>query len=270
MAKKSNNFNPKAGVISFAAVGLSLTFLLGVGLVPALLIGAAVGGVAGVMFSPLDTTTHNRQDVQRRQAGEARRIPLTGNEPADAMITAGLENTGRIEASLAVLTDETDLIGLVRTVDEKSLSVLRCVSEVPDKAPAIRKFIHYYLPLTVKLLDNYCTMKQRGVSGEELAKVLSTVTDGYGKIAAVCEKQLDALHTENMLDMDTDLRVLETMLVRDGYTEPLQDAIADEIARPVAVTAAEEQLRNGGVPVIQFPADEEIPLQTGHTAGHQQ
>ena len=265
--KKKNvkkNFNLKAALISFGIIGIAVVGLLGGfnagSIIPGLLAGTAGGAVGGVMFSPLDTTTHNRQDRERQQHEKSRQIPLTGDPIADPMIENGLQLTEQIERNLTLLTDENDLAASVSTVDEKTRQILQSVSEAPEKASRIRKFIHYYLPTATKLLNNYCVMKQRGISGDELEKARSSALEGYSMISTVCEKQLDLLHSENMLDMDTDLDVLETMLIRDGYTQPLQDAIAEESASFSAVTAAEEQFRSSGAPVISFPNDDKISL----------
>lgn len=265
--KKKNvkkNFNLKAALISFGIIGIAVVGLLGGfnagSIIPGLLAGTAGGAVGGVMFSPLDTTTHNRQDRERQQQEKSRQIPLTGDPIADPMIENGLQLTEQIERNLTLLTDENDLAASVSTIDEKTRQILQSVSEAPEKASRIRKFIHYYLPTATKLLNNYCVMKQRGISGDELEKARSSALEGYSMISTVCEKQLDLLHSENMLDMDTDLDVLETMLIRDGYTQPLQDAIAEESASFSAVTAAEEQFRSSGAPVISFPNDDKISL----------
>ena len=263
MARGNKNFNLKAALIAFGVVGLAMGALLGV--LPGILIGAAAGGIGGVMFSPLDTTTHNRQDRERQQDEKSRQIPLTGDPLADPMISSGLALIGQIRQNKALLTDEGTLSASVQTVEERSLAILRCVSEAPEKASRIRKFIHYYLPVAAKLLNNYCIMKQRGVSGDELEKARASALEGYTMISSVCEKQLDVLHSENLMDMDTDLDVLETMLIRDGYTSPLQDGLSGEAVPRPAVTAAEEQLRTGGVPMIQFPADGSDPFSSAST-----
>ena len=66
-------------------------------------------------------------------------------------------------------------------------------------------------------------------------------------ILSACQKQIDNLHRENMLDMSTDIDVLEQMLKRDGYME-------NEIVES-ARTAAEAQMRSSSAPVMDFPAE---------------
>ena len=56
------------------------------------------------------------------------------------------------------------------------------------------------------------------------------------------------MHRENMLDISTDIDVLEQMLKRDGFTD-------NEIVES-ARTAAEAQMRASSVPVMIFPDED--------------
>ena len=62
-----------------------------------------------------------------------------------------------------------------------------------------------------------------------------------------------------MMDISTDIDVLEQMLKRDGYTESELTGIKDPIPVSEPRTAAEAQMRASGVPVMDFPqtADEQ-------------
>ena len=73
-------------------------------------------------------------------------------------------------------------------------------------------------------------------------------------VLTACQKQIDALHRENMLDISTDIEVMEQMLRRDGYTEN-EILAAQRIGN--ARTAAEAQMRASSVPMLDFP-DENI------------
>ena len=59
-----------------------------------------------------------------------------------------------------------------------------------------------------------------------------------------------------MLDISTDIDVLEQMLKRDGYTENELTGIKDPIPAPEPRTAAEAQMRVSSVPVMEFPDEE--------------
>lgn len=265
----------KAGRATFWLVAMG-GFLLGGFSFKWLILGSVLGWgvskIVNIMASGLDTTTHNKGDDERRRmeaeaaarAEEERRraeelkkrqeeeriareaastIPLTGNETADSVITRGLEmlKTIRKENDLIPdghLSDQMDILSA------KCEQIFRTVSEAPDKAPQVRKFMNYYLPTTLKMLANYRTMQQRGVSAADLSAARETTARGMDMVLTACQKQIDNLHRENMLDISTDIEVLEKMLKADGYTDPVASAPR---------TAAEAQMRATSVPIMDFP-----------------
>ena len=274
MAKKKNpNSNPKSGSIGFLITALVLSsfsgFSLG-GIIAGVLVGLGIGKIASIMGSGLDTTTHNREDEERRQREaeeearrqqmeqlrkaqeEASRIPLTGDPAADAVITKGQEIVNTIRRENAAIPDPR-LSSQMESICEKCEQIFRAVSEAPSKAPQVRKFMNYYLPTTLKILSNYRTMQDRGVSFQEMTDARDTTIRGLNMILTACQKQIDALHKENLMDISTDIDVLEQMLKRDGYTENELTGIRDPIPAPEPRTAAEAQMRATSVPVMEFP-----------------
>ena len=283
MARKKNpNSNHKSGGIGFAITLLVLSSLSGfslTGILVGVAVGLGIGKVASIMGSGLDTTTHNRQDVERQRQEEAlrqqqeaqrqqqeairrqqeaerqrreeaSRIPLTGDPAADQVITKGQEMLATIRRENQAIPDET-LSRQMDTLAEKCEQIFRTVSEAPGKAPQVRKFMNYYLPTTLKMLANYRTMQQRGVSYQEMNQARETTVRGMNMILTACQKQIDNLHRENMLDISTDIDVLEQMLKRDGYTE--NEITGNKGLTPTARTAAEAQMRATSVPVMNFP-----------------
>jgi hypothetical protein len=59
---------------------------------------------------------------------------------------------------------DRELTDLMDNLTIKCEQIFRTVSESPSKAPQVRKFMNYYLPTTLKMLANYRTMQERGVS----------------------------------------------------------------------------------------------------------
>ena len=276
MAGKNSNYNRKSGGAGFLiTAGIIFFALKGFpGLLLGMVIGAGVGAVASIMGKKLDTTTHNRRDrereareailrsqeeaarrqeEERRRQEEASRIPLTGNQQADAVILKGQEMLNTIRDENIVITDET-LSAQMDTLSDKCQQIFRTVSAEPSKAPHVRKFMNYYLPTTLKVLANYRTMQERGVSYQDMQQARESAVRCMNMVLTACQKQIDALHRENMLDISTDIEVMEQMLRRDGYTEN-EILAAQRIGN--ARTAAEAQMRASAVPMLDFP-DENI------------
>ena len=83
----------------------------------------------------------------------------------------------------------------------------------------VRKFMNYYLPVTVKLLDQYRLLESTGLDGEHIAKSKTAVENSLDMIAAAFEKQLDNLYKDTQLDITSDIQVLETMMAAEGLTK---------------------------------------------------
>ena len=104
---------------------------------------------------------------------------------------------------------------------------------VAEKLPQIRKFMNYYLPTTLKLLNAYDRMAATGVSGENIDGTKTRVEQMLGTIVTAFEKQLDSLFGAEALDISTDITVLETMMAREGLTgEQMAAETTDNVEIP--------------------------------------
>lgn len=168
----------------------------------------AVGRVAQIMGSGLDTT-------KRMPAMDD--LPKTGNEQVDQLIERG-------KGILADIVEENRLIpdpALSRQMDElESITnkIFRTVIEQPDKAPQIRRFMDYYLPTTLKMLRGYRKMDERKLTSSEAENVKDKIESAMDVVIGAFKKQLNTLYQHDILDISTDIDVLETMLKQDGLS----------------------------------------------------
>ena len=94
----------------------------------------------------------------------------------------------------------------------------------PAKLPQIRKFMDYYLPTALKILNAYDRMDSTGVSGENITGTKEKVENIMGTIVTAFERQLDGLFGADAMDISTDISVLETMLAREGLAGERMEA----------------------------------------------
>ena len=142
----------------------------------------------------------------------------TGNEELDKMIADGqlaLKEMRRLDDNIK---DEV-ISGQIRKLEELSWKIFDQVQQKPEKLPQIRKFMNYYLPTTLKLLNAYDRMGAQGVSGGNIGATMERVENIMGTIVTAFEKQLDALFGAEALDISTDITVLENMMAREGLKE---------------------------------------------------
>lgn len=86
----------------------------------------------------------------------------------------------------------------------------------PEDLSKIRRFLNYYLPLTVKLAEKYALLRVQGGSGSNASEALHSIENVLPQIDASFHHQLDAMYADDALDISTDITVLETMLSRDN------------------------------------------------------
>ena len=215
------------------------------------LLALLAGKVIGAMGEGLDLTTHNKQD-QKAQPKPVEELPLSGNGEADAVIAKGQEMLHTIRAENDAITDEV-LSGQMDELERLCVQIFTTVAEKPQKAPQIRKFMNYYLPTTLKMLASYRTMNDRGVSVTDMTEARATTIRGMGMVLTACQKQLDNLYKDTMLDVSTDIDVLEQMLKRDGYADGGLGQVPTAGPGKASATAAAQQMNDTGAPVLRTP-----------------
>lgn len=100
-------------------------------------------------------------------------------------------------------------------LEEIAAKIFRAAEEDPGKKDRIGTFLNYYLPTTQKLLDSYAEFEAAGVEGENLRQAKNRIASTMDSIVAGFEHQLDELYKADALDVDSDIRVMETILKRD-------------------------------------------------------
>ena len=188
---------------SLLPLGRPLHFLICGGLC------ALIGWIVYTMASGLDTS--QKAPVQRP-------VPATGNATVDQLVQQGMEMLASIREENAAIPD-ADLTEKINGLEDVAHRIFVTVADKPEKAPQIRRFMEYYLPTVLKMLTNYRKLDERGVTGENAAKMKKTVEDAMDVVLSAFQKQHDQLYRSDALDVTTDVKVLETMLRQDGLLE---------------------------------------------------
>ncbi|MBR3294067.1 MAG: 5-bromo-4-chloroindolyl phosphate hydrolysis family protein [Oscillospiraceae bacterium] len=99
----------------------------------------------------------------------------------------------------------------------------------PGDIPQIKKFMNYYLPTTIKLLNAYDRMSAQGIEGENLTKSMNNINEMLDAAIVAYKKRLDSLFANQALDIETDIQVMNTMLAREGLTGEKDFQIAEAL-----------------------------------------
>jgi len=178
-----------------------------------------LAAASGVVFFAVNAVCKNAGMVggteQAAPKAAEKKEETTGNAELDKMLKDGrlaISEMKRLDDNIA---DEGISADIVR-LEQVSQKIFDEVKRDPKKLPQIRRFMDYYLPTTLKLLNAYDRASAAGISGENVDATKAKVEGMMRTIVAAFEKQLDALYGAEALDISTDITVLEQMMAREG------------------------------------------------------
>jgi 5-bromo-4-chloroindolyl phosphate hydrolysis protein len=117
------------------------------------------------------------------------------------------------------------------------------VEKQPECADDLRKFMNYYLPTTIKLLNAYVDLDKQPEVGNNISQTKREIEDAIDVINSAFENLLDSLFQDMAWDISSDISVMKTMMAQDGLTQDgLRSALQNSAAEaPVAQAATATQ-----------------------------
>ncbi len=157
------------------------------------------------------------RDVYRREDEEKKTRETAKAAGAKEKMSEYERYVERIRQADIDIQDEV-MSEKIRRMQNLTASIFAEVEAHPEKKPQIDRFMTYYLPTTLKLLESYARIEAQGVSGENMAKAKADIEGIADTLVAGYEKQLDKLYRAEAMDIAGDVSVIENMLKRDGLT----------------------------------------------------
>ncbi len=187
----------------------------------------SAGAAAGLTALILRGRARRRaRKLERELQKQAKNNPATKTAPAakksygpeiDPIIQEGnraLSEMGRLYMSIKDPEVRQKINEIMRITDKITQDAIADPSDIPQ----IRKFMNYYLPTTIKLLNAYDRMSSAGVEGENIDKSMKNINEMLDAAIVAYRKRLDALFENQALDIETDIEVMNTMLAREGLS----------------------------------------------------
>ena len=121
---------------------------------------------------------------------------------------------GRLYASIP----DIEVKRKIRDIMEVSDKIIEDAIDDPSDVPQIKKFLDYYLPTTIKLLNAYDRMGAQGIEGENISGTMKSISEMLDTAIEAYHKLLDSLFANQALDVETDIEVMNTLLRREGLS----------------------------------------------------
>ena len=123
-----------------------------------------------------------------------------------------LKEMGRLYAAIP----NPEIRSRINELMSVSDKIIRDAIDDPADVPQIRKFLDFYLPTTIRLLNAYDRMSAQEFGGENITGSMQRIEEMLDTTIAAYKKQLDALFANQAADIQMDIDTMNTMLAREG------------------------------------------------------
>lgn len=106
----------------------------------------------------------------------------------------------------------------ITRLEQVSARIFALAKKDPGKKAQLQKFMDYYLPTALKLLNTYAQLSAQDVQGANITEAKQSIERSMDLLITAFENQLDKLFASDALDVSADIAALEGMLNLDGLT----------------------------------------------------
>ena len=168
-------------------------------------------------YQSAEAARKEREEAQKAKAKAEKKLYTGVSEEVAGIIKEGNEYIKRIREINDAIPDTEEMSDKLYRLENIMNRIFEQVGKDPSNAPALRKFMNYYLPTTTKLLNAYIDLgSQPDVENvartkHEIDEALDTINDGFEKI-------FNDMFQNTAWDISSDISVMKTMMEQDGLT----------------------------------------------------
>ena len=194
--KKKYIFSGLIGGGFFAASYL----LLNLGLAPSLITSVAALGASSLIFK----SDYDLDDLGIDNAKEY----LELLQESEKNVTKLKQMKDKIQ--------NTDIRGKIININKTADKIIKVLHKKPDKISSASKFLNYYLPVTIKILERYDEIEEQKLNSSSSRDFENKVNQMISNIEIAFDNQLNNLYNEEFIDTNAEIKVFEAMLKSDG------------------------------------------------------
>lgn len=166
-----------------------------------------------------------REQEQKREETAKAEETRQEETPVDAAVRRGQEYMDTLDR-LRESMPGSPVYGKLIRLDVILERLFEALRKYPSQLDELEKFMEYYLPTTVKLVSAYQEFSEVEFQGENLSGARKEIEETLDTINTAFENLLDDFYKDAAFDAVTDASVLQTVLAREGLTDP--DFIMDD------------------------------------------
>ena len=145
----------------------------------------------------------------------------SGDKALDDFIEQGFGYVTEIKLLNDAIKDD-DISDCLDIIEHTMYKIFDKLKTDPDKAKRIVKlnqFMNYYIPTTIKILDTYRKREGDSHSGSNIRETKKRIAESMPFIRDAFISEYDSMFREEMVDITTDIVVMENMLSQEGLID---------------------------------------------------
>lgn len=112
--------------------------------------------------------------------------------------------------------DDTKICKNVSNITKIADKIFKVLIKNPQKTASASKFLNYYLPITIRILQRFDEMTVQNLTSDSALELLDRIRGLIINIEIAFENQLNNLYNSDVIDTSAEIKVFETMLKSDG------------------------------------------------------
>ena len=169
-------------------------------IVPSLVIGAAAFGAGELVFGDYKLT-----------------LKETNRSLYQVLEDAKKKNKHIVD--MIPMIEDQEIQKELNEINDSVTKIIDTVAKNPKKVDQTDNFFDYYLPITVKIVDRYDEIENQKLSSAESKKFFASTNKMIKEINKAYKKILDNLYKKELVDMDAEMKVFNSLLKADGYND---------------------------------------------------
>lgn len=163
----------------------------------------------------------------------------TGDAAVDREIEKARERLENLRRANEAIPDPEISKNLDRMV-ASGQQIFKELGRDPRKVALVRRFMNYYLPTSEKLMEQYQVLMNASTKGENIASAMQTIERSLGLAAGAFEKCADNLYKDDEMDIDAEIKVMQTMLTGDNLINTGVNDIMEQVQSAAKAPAQQE------------------------------
>ena len=106
----------------------------------------------------------------------------------------------------------------INQIESITREIFRAVEQAPEKRGKIDRFMSYFLPTTLKLLESYANLEKTNIDGKNINQSMRSIEIAMDTVVDGFRHQLDELYKSDAVSIETEIDVLTKMINRETVT----------------------------------------------------